>query len=168
MPQPQKEGGVPFYSLSQLVDIKKKEKSFKGYTFYYEFKFQFSKFANLQKFNLPNFKSKSSMLKAKKYRFAYANLIHATNTPCVFLWIIIYLLPMVIYQFYMVCEWQKAKAMTYFQATKSINFWEATKNELVFVLNAKWNKYKNVKMIKMDLFKQELICTSYYEKIETI
>ena len=111
---------------------------------------------------------KSGMLKAQKYRLAYANLIHATNTPCVFLWIIIYLLPMVIYQFYMACEWQKAKAMTYFQATKSINFWKATQNELVFVLNAKWNNYKNVKMIKMDLFKQELICTSYYEKIETI
>ena len=117
---------------------------------------------------LQNFKIKSRMLKAQKYRLAYANLIHATNTPCVFLWIIIYLLPMVIYQFYMACEWQKAKAMTYFQATKSINFWKATQNELVFVLNAKWNKYKNVKMIKMDLFKQELICTSYYEKIETI
>ena len=117
---------------------------------------------------LQNSKPKSRMLKAQKYRLAYANLIHATNTPCVFLWIIIYLLPMVIYQFYMACEWQKAKAMTYFQATKSINFWKATQNELVFVLNAKWNNYKNVKMIKMDFFKQKLICTSYYEKIETI
>ena len=41
------------------------------------------------------------------------------HTPCVSLWIIIYLLPMVIYQFYMACEWQKAKAMTYFQATEN-------------------------------------------------
>ena len=84
---------------------------------------------------LQNSKPKSRMLKAQKYRLAYANLIHATNTPCVFLWIIIYLLPMVIYQFYMACEWQKSKGHDLFSNHwQPLNLDGKTKLDNLFVL----------------------------------